>query len=384
MTINSNIKRFIPLFIITLSLLITFILALLRTDEKKVDKDEYIPNVKSHLVESSDFRIYVESSSHISPKTIYPLNFGIYGEILFLSPFFTNESIFNKGDTLLKIDSTDYSIARINAKFKLDEAELELSRQEAIALRSESEISDFTRNSNVNDLARNKPQLERAKSLALAAKANYEKTESDLIETVFVAPFKGRIINSTASLGLNVMMGMNLGTIYSVDEMIVRLPLSVDDLDILGLNNQNKLKNDIKIQLSAKIGDSDKIIEAEYLGFSGNINKFSQKINVTGLIENFSDLDIPVDNNVFFNAKIYGPIYENIFSIPNIAIHNDSYVYVINDGKIYKREIQLLKKYDSVSIVKSGLKDGEIINMTRMDYYLDGMKVNLLKVKWKR
>ena len=41
----------------------------------------------------------------------------------------------------------------------------------------------------------------------------------------------------------------------------------------------------------------------------------------------------------------------------------------------------MLKKYDSVSIVKSGLKDGEIINMTRMDYYLDGMKVNLLKVK---
>ena len=381
MTINSNIKRFIPLFIITLSLLITFILALLRTDEKKVDKDQYIPNVKSYLVKSSDFRIYVESSSHISPKTIYPLNFGIYGEILFLSPFFTNESIFNKGDTLLKIDSTDYSIARINAKFKLDEAELELSRQEAIALRSESEISDFTRNSNVNDLARNKPQLERAKSLALAAKANYEKTESDLIETVFVAPFKGRIINSTARLGLNVMMGMNLGTIYSVDEMIVRLPLSIDDLDILGLNNSNKLKNDIRIQLSAKIGDSDKIIEAKYLGFSGNIDKFSQKINVTGLIENFSDLDIPVDNNVFFNAKIYGPIYENIFSIPNIAIHNDSYVYVINDGKIYKREIHLLKKYDSVSIVKSGLKDGEIINMTRMDYYLDGMKVNLLKVK---
>ncbi len=381
MTININFKRFIPLFIIILSVLATFILALSRTDEKKVDKVEYIPNIKSYLVESSDFRIYVESSGHISPKTMYPLNLGIYGEILFLSPFFTNESIFNKGDTLLKIDSTDYSIARINAKFKLNEADLELSRQEAIALRSESEINGFTRSGNVNDLARNKPQLEKARSLAMAAKANYEKTESDLNETVFVAPFKGRIINSKASLGQNVMIGMNLGTIYSVDEMIIRLPLSIDDLNILGLKDQNKLKNDISIQLSTKIGDSSKIIEAEYLGFSGNIDKFSQKINVTGLIENYSDLDIHVDNNVFFNAKIYGDIYKDIFLIPNIAIHNDSYVYVINDGKIYKREIQLLKKYDSISIVKSGLYDGEIINMTRMDYYLDGMKVNLLKVK---
>ena len=36
-----------------------------------------------------------------------------------------------------------------------------------------------------------------------------------------------------------------------------------------------------------------------------------------------------------------------------VLTDNDSYVYEINDGKIYKREIHLLKKYDSVSIVNS-------------------------------
>ena len=110
-------------------------------------------------------------------------------------------------------------------------------------------------------------------------------------------------------------------------------------------------------------------------------NKLSQKIDITALIDDFSDLNIPVENNLFFNAKIYGPVYDRVFSIPNIAIHDDSYVYIIEDSKIFKREIEILKKYDDVSIVNSGLLNGEVINLTKMDYYVDGMTVNMMESK---
>jgi len=381
LNIKSYIAKIIPLIIIGLSIIITLVLALLKSDEEKDDISVDVPNVKPLLVEIVDFRIYVESAGHIKPKTIYPLRLDLPGKVVFLSTYFNDNRIFNKGDTLLRIDSTDYSIARINAKFKLDEAELEFLRQKAISSRSENELDEYKTTANVNDLAKNKPQLEKAKSLLNAAKANYRKTELDLKETVLVAPFQGRIIDGEANLGQDITLGMYLGTIYSLDEMIIKLPLSIEDISILNLNHQTDFGQSISIQLDTRIGDAEYNVDADYIGSSGSINKLSQKIDITALIDDFSDLNIPVENNLFFNAKIYGPVYDRVFSIPNIAIHDDSYVYIIEDSKIFKREIEILKKYDDVSIVNSGLLNGEVINLTKMDYYVDGMIVNMMESK---
>lgn len=381
MSTKKNIIKIIPLTIVALSVLITIILALLKSDEKKQEIATYVPNIKALTLHAEEFRLYAESSGHIKPKTIYPLTFDLSGDIVFLSPYFNNNLIFNEGDTLLRIDSSDYSIARVNAKFKLDEAELEYLKQKAISSRTENELEEYNPSSNVSDLAKNKPQLEKAQSLLNAAKANYEKAELDLKETVFLAPFKGRIINSSANLGQNISFNMNLGTIYSIDQMLIKLPLSVEDVFLLGLDRKNNFNKDILIELISEVADSEYVVNASYMGFSGSINKLSQKIDVTALIDDFSALNLPIDNNMFFNAKIYGSALDEVFLIPNIAVHDNSYVYVIQDNKIFKRIIRVLKKYDNITVVDSGLISGEKINLTRLDYYVDGMDVNILKNK---
>ena len=378
MNTKNNIKKIIPIAIIGLSIAITFILAILRTDEEKKEISKYVPNVKSFFLESKEFRLYAESEGHIKPKTIYPLTLDSPGEIVFLSSYFNNNLIFNKGDTLLRIDSTDYAILRVNAKFKLDEAKLEFLRQEAISSRSANELDQYSSGVNTNELARNKPQLEKARSLFNAAEANYRKAELDLNETILLAPFNGRIIESKANLGQNINLNMNLGIIYSIDEMIIKLALPIDDMILLGLEKGSSATENILIELYSEIGNLDYRINATYLGSSGSIDKLSQKINITALVDDFLKLDIPVDNNVFFNAKIYGPSYNSVFSIPNIAIHNNSYVHIIKDNKIFKRDIEILKKYDDISIIRSGLVNGEVINLTSLPYYVEGMKVNVV------
>jgi len=379
-----NIRnKVVPILIILASIIITIILAVSKKDEEKKKIEPYVPNIQSFLVKSQDLRLHVNSEGHITSKTAYPLTSELYGKTIFLSDYFYNNLAFEKGDTLLIIDSTDYRIARINAKFRLDEAKLELLKQEAISERSRSELSDYKSDLNANDLAKNKPQLELAKSLLKAAQANYEKSELDLTKTVIAAPFNGRLIDSKINLGQYIAPNVELAMIYDIDKMMVRLPLSIDDLDLLGLNNlQNKgnLKSDeILIELSASIGDTSYTVNANYIGSSGNIDRFSQKIYINGIIDDFIDMNLPVDNNLFFSAKIYGPSYKSVFSIPNIAIHNDSYVYVVENEKIFKRNISILKKYDDVSIIRSGLNDGDIINLTNLDYYVEGMRVKVVK-----
>ena len=240
-----NIRnKVVPILIILASIIITIILAVSKKDEEKKKIESYVPNIQSFLVKSQDLRLHVNSEGHITSKTAYPLTSELYGKTIFLSDYFYNNLAFEKGDTLLIIDSTDYRIARINAKFRLDEAKLELLKQEAISERSRSELSDYKSDLNANDLAKNKPQLELAKSLLKAAQANYEKSELDLTKTVIAAPFNGRLIDSKINLGQYIAPNVELAMIYDIDKMMVRLPLSIDDLDLLGLNNlQNKLSD---------------------------------------------------------------------------------------------------------------------------------------------
>ena len=132
-----NIRnKVVPILIILASIIITIILAVSKKDEEKKKIESYVPNIQSFLVKSQDLRLHVNSEGHITSKTAYPLTSELYGKTIFLSDYFYNNLAFEKGDTLLIIDSTDYRIARINAKFRLDEAKLELLKQEAISERS--------------------------------------------------------------------------------------------------------------------------------------------------------------------------------------------------------------------------------------------------------
>ena len=77
---------------------------------------------------------------------------------------------------------------------------------------------------NANELAKKIPQLESSQSSFDAAKANYEKREEDLKKTIILAPFKGWVQNNDSSKGMYASAGMHLATIYSVDDMFVKLP----------------------------------------------------------------------------------------------------------------------------------------------------------------
>ena len=379
---NLNIKLYfkkylLPITLISISILFSFILSLTKSDKKKIDVDPYIPNIRSMTLKNEDFRSFINSEGHLKPKVIYPLVLKVSGNIKYLSDFFTNGNIFNEGDTLLMIDSTDYSIARINAKFRLEEAKLEYLRQKAISDRNNDELAVFDSKISPSDLAKNKPQLEKSIALYEAARANYKKSQNDLNETILIAPFKGRIINSKLSEGQLIDQRTNLGTIYSNSEMIIKLPLSIDDLSIFK-SDFSSYEEIIDIDLFTKIGDKEINLKADFGGLSGSIDNLTQKVYLTGVIKNFSDLNLIADNNIFFNSKIYGPVYNQVYVIPNRALISKNEVLIVVDEKLYKRSIVVLDRYEDFSIVSNGLKDGERLNLTNLNYFIDGMDVRIV------
>jgi len=378
--ISRKIKKFLPFTIILSAIVISFILTLTKKDESKINFEKVIPKINAFLVKSQDFTFYINSEGHIKSKTEFQLLSEVSGEVLFLSNYFDNNLIFSKGDTLIKVDSANYSIARRNAKANLDIAVLENLQQKAIYDRSQTELGQYN-NNQVSDLAKKIPQLQSSNSLLDAAKANYEKTELDIEKTIVLAPFKGRVKKNYISKGMHIAPGMKLASIYSIEDMFVKLPLSIDDTALLGLSRDKTGiigEDDISVDLEVLIGDKKYNIKGQYMGVSGSIDKMTQKIYLNAGIDNLSK-NIIIDDNLFVNAKIYGKKYKQVFLIPNEAIIKNNYVNIVRNQKIYKQKIQILKKYKDYSIINKGLKNGDIINLTRLDYYLDGMEIEVIK-----
>jgi RND family efflux transporter MFP subunit len=352
---------------------------LAKPEKSKVEVERFIPNIKTLTMNSKVFTLYVDSEGHIKPKNQYPLLSEVSGKILFLSDFFDSNLIFSEGDTLVKIDSSNYSILRRNAKSKLDLAVLENLKQKAIYDRSKTELGQYN-SSSVNDLAKKIPQLQSSNSYLDAAKANYEKAELDIEKTIVLAPFRGRVKKSHISSGMHISPNMTLANIYSLDDMIVKLPLSIKDADLLGFYKQESSiigADEVSVKLKALIGSNYHDIEAKYMGVSGSIDNLTQKIYLTAEIGNLSK-NIIVDDNLFVNAKIYGKKYYDVFQVPNEAIIENKYVHIVENKKLYKREIKILKKYKDYSIVDKGLFNGDIINLTILEYYIDGMDIEVL------
>ena len=367
-----NIKKYIPIIIIGFSILSAILLVSLKKDEKKEAIKEYIPAIEAFTPKKRNFQIYLEKEGHIVSKYEYPLISEVHGEILYLSDYFNNNLMFEEGELLLQVDSSYYSIDRRNAKALLDAAILENEMQRAIYERSQIELNDYEKD-NVNDLAKKIPQLNSSNSKLDAARANYERAILNLRKTSFEAPFKGRIKNNQSSQGMIVSQGSQLASIYSVEDLVLRLPLQLNEVEFLNDFNGN----DFRIELSLKIGEETYNLSGRYEGVSGAVDRLTQSVFLNVSLDNLNELGLMVDNNLFVNAKIYGKEYSEVYVLPNSAIRDNNLIHVIENRKLVAQKIKTLKTYKDSSVIECEGLDNQYINLTPLEYYVNNMQVKV-------
>ena len=338
---NTKLKSIVfPVSFFSLSIVITFLLIFTKEDAAKETTAKPRLAIEAFKAKAKNYRVYLESESDIKPKSELVITSSVPGEIIYVSDFLNNGLIFKKGDLLIQIDSLDYSVARINAKSVLDAAELDFKLKEADAKQSNEELSTFG-SKNVTDLARKLPQLKSSKSRLDAAKANYDKTLSDLSKTSIYAPFDGRVNVNYVVNGTKVSSIDRLASIYSVESFKIDFPISLSDLEYLGIS-KNDLgtisRPNLEIKISSRIGEKTYYQNGEYSGISGNIDKLTQTVNLKVSIDGDSFV-LPVDNGVFSKAKIYGKTYEDVFVIPNKSINEKNEIYVVDENTLLKKKL---------------------------------------------
>lgn len=342
-------------------------------------------NVEVQTLVLQPHQVMVESFGVVRPRVQSLLISQASGQITYVSENFREGGFFKQGELLLKLDDRDHRVAVKSAQANVLVAEQGLQEEQARAKQAATDWQRLGNGEKANNLVLREPQLAAAKAQLLSAQAQLEKANLDLERSKIIAPYDGRILVRNVDLGQVVSNNSQLAELYAIDRVDVRLPIKNKDLPFIDLpenfrdGEQNPAGAKVHFH-SNLIGEQDwqgRIVRTE-----GAIDSLAQQLYVVAQINDpykaSEENQYPVKIGQYVSAKIYGKTIADTLVIPNAAIYQGSYVYVVEDDLLKRQNIKLAWQNDQQAMVKSGLTAGQKLVLTALGQVNSGTRVNII------
>jgi len=322
------------------------------------------------------------------PRTEIDLVPQVSGKIIYVSPNFVEGGIIRKGETLIRIEDSDYQVAKTRAQSQVAQAEQVLAREIAEGEIARQDWEDLG-TGEASPLTLRIPQRQQAEAALDAAKGELAGTELQLQRTYVRAPFTGRVRTKGSDLGQFVTPGARLGRIFSTDVFEVRLPLTDNDLARLSLPLAYVAKDRASapaVQLSATIAGQLQVWEGRIMRTDSTYDTQSRALfAITEVFDPYndgaSDNGVPLAPGLFVDANIEGRAVEDALVIRRAGLRPDDEVYVVDDkGKAEIRKVSVIDTTAERAVLRSGVKEGELIVLSPMERSRVSMTLKVLDV----
>lgn len=385
-------RSFLPT-LIPIAIVVGFMLAtalVIKSYQIPKEKEESFNtlSVRGDYAKSGDVVLKVETQGEARPRTEIDLVPEVGGKVVYVSPNFIEGGLFKKGETLFRIDDSDYKVAVIRAESGVAQAEQALVREIAegeIARRDYEELGTGSPSA----LALRQPQRQQAEAALQAAQAELQATELQLTRTYVRAPFNGRVRNKNSDIGQFVSPGFRLGRIFSTDIFEVRLPLSDADLAKLELPIAyvaKDRKTARQVTLSAQVAGKMQTWEAHIMRTDSTFDTQTRSLSaIAEVVDPYgkgkSDNGMPLAPGIFISASIDGITYKDAIILPRDGLRPDDKVYVsTEDGKGAIRDVVVIDSNEERAAIASGIEVGELIILSPMEKSRVNMRLQVVDV----
>ncbi len=338
--------------------------------------------VEVQVVAPSDFKVSVPSYGIVRPRIQSLLVAQVSGEVVEKSPNFDEGGYFKKGEVMLTIDPRDYQADVAIAEAGLADARQALAEEEA---RSGQALVDWERlgaEGEPGDLVLRRPQMLAAKARVASAQANLVKARLDLERTQISAPFDGRVLRQIVDLGQVVGNNAQLAEFYSTDVAEVRLPIANKDLAFIDLpepGQDGTVAETAATLFSELAGNST--WEARVVRTEAAIDDTARQLHVLVHVDDpfvsTPDRRVPLKIGQYVTATIEGRFLTDVIAIPSSAIYQGSYVYVVDEGVLQRRDLDIVWSDANQAIVQGGLDDGDQLVTTLLGQVTSGVQVEI-------
>ena len=348
----------LPLLVLATAGLIAIAMVNSRADLPRKEQDALVPQVASVTVEPGPVPVTIHSRGVVSPRWNIDLVSEVAGRVDWVAPGFLQGGEVAEDQLLLRIDPIDYEVALSDARAALASAEFSLAEVQVVVMRA---------------------AIEEAEARVEAAKARLRQAEIDLKNTEITAPFDAIVDAKEADLGQYVQGGTAVMKLMSTHLAEIRLPLLASDLPLVGYG-QNPDGSWQYATLSARFGATRHQWQARLVRLERRVDEQTRVFYLVAEVDHPYDESIhdpPLSLGLFVEAEIAGQEVPDATRLPRSALHDGSFVYVVEQDTLQRRAVTVLRREQNSVIVGAGLSPGDQVVTSRLDLMAQGMPVTV-------
>ena len=378
------IKVFLTLLILALAFVAAAGIIMTRPMPEPVAIAPNVVAIRGIQMEAENIPLTIYAQGVVEPLTASELITQVHGRVAWVSPNFNAGGYFKQGEPLVKLESDDYEARvglaearEVRALAEFEHATFELKRMRALVkdqLVSQAMLENAVRQTRLTEAALKEAQI------------NRDQAERDLDRTELRAPFDAIVRTKAVDLGEFVSMGKPLAQLFAADGFEVRLPVLDTQLAYLNLPSSIGATSSLNsanlpsVRLTAQYAGAAASWDAQLVRSESEIDRRSRMVTlvarVSGTRNALSANPLPV--GAFVNAEIEGITLENAFQLPRSALRQDNQVLVVDEeSRLRFREVSIARYEQDRILIQSGLKDGDIVNISPIQAVVDGMEVSV-------
>lgn len=351
-------RRLLPLLVLAASGAVAFIMMASRSELPQRDGVVAAPLVDVMTVEPGPVAVTIHSRGNVRAKHDIELVSEVSGRVISVSSEFVEGGLVSQDVTLLTIDPIDYEVALSGAQAALASAELSLAEAQVVVKRA---------------------AMDEAKAQVQASTDRLRQAKVDLENTAIGAPFDAIIDSKRADLGQYIQAGSALARLLSTGSAEVRLPLLASDIPFVqyGPFADGSWP---QATLTAWFGSSEVSWEARLVRLEQRVDELTRVFYLVAEVDSPYDTSrypTPLSVGLFVEAQIKGTPISEATRLPRSALYTDDFVYVLEQGRLHKRAVTVLRRDQDSIIVGEGLVAGDQVVLSRLDYMVDEMPVTV-------
>lgn len=344
---------------------IVVVMSGMRPQPPRQERVELDPLVAVMTLEEMTASFEIASQGTVRPRTETVVSAEVSGTITWISPKFVAGGVFDKGETLLRIDPTNYEVAHRQAEALVKQRQIEYdgaSKLRSQGYRAEAEYAS-------------------AAAALASAEAELVRATRNLERTYIRLPYEGIVRAKETDLGQFVSMGTRLGVTFATDFAEIRLPLTDTDLAFIDLPDKIAAgeAGGPAVELSAVQKGRPTTWSATIVRTEGVVDENSRVTYVVARVgdpyaRHHEGPELPV--GTFVQAKIEGVVAENIIRIPRSVVRgSNQVVFVDDDDKVRVRYVDIVRSDAQYVYLSAGAVPGERVVMTALESPINGMSV---------
>lgn len=338
--------------------------------------------VETMPVTHQDYQVKIKRYGRVQARQRTTLVAEASGLITRLMPAIQAGASFEKGDLLIQLDDANYRAELAIAQATLTESLQDYSDEQAQAEQAKQAWLLSGQPGEPSDRVLRKPQLKTAQAKVDSARSSVKLAEIALKKSQIRAPFSGSVASLAVEQGQAISSGAEVAVLLAKRPPEIEVALHQRDLPYLGAIGQAKVE---------VFNEAQHITDKSQKPYLGQLERVRPELDAASQ-QLFATVSLsPINSDTankeeaaswpmvgrLVTVSIEGKLLVDAIAIPNTAIYQSQYVFVVNKGRLQKKNITLGWQDDRYSVVTDGLSVGDQLVLTALGQVSSGTLVKV-------